>query len=355
MADGVPRAVRGDVRHAVVPRGAMRWPTTCCGCSATRRTAGSSRSARTRSEAGRPAEGPVRQRRSIGELGGGDGAAAAGAVHRRRRLRGCRRCRRSGSWLDGMRRAPSGFGHALCALDFAVGPVKEVAIVGDPEAEDTLAMIRVVRERYRPNVVVAVAAPDDAEAAEAIPLLRDRPQVDGKAPPTSASDSPASCRSPPPKTSAGNSRASSLPEPTLDLEADGLHHPARARGHDDQLMLVAGHGRRRCGGRRRAGRPRRPPDLRFRSCLGRRLRLRPRLRARAGLGRDFRAETADLPDVPRQDVRHPGARIGDHDQDRLRGLRAGGVPRPGDCDRAPRRHLRRGRARWWQLLDAGQR
>jgi uncharacterized protein YyaL (SSP411 family) len=63
---------------------------------------------------------------------------------------------------DGMRRAPSGFGHALCALDFAVGPVKEVAIVGDPYAEDTDALIGVVRERFRPNVVVAVAAPGDA-------------------------------------------------------------------------------------------------------------------------------------------------------------------------------------------------
>jgi uncharacterized protein YyaL (SSP411 family) len=82
---------------------------------------------------------------------------------------------------DGMRRAPSGFGHALCALDFAVGPVKEVAIVGDPNGEGTKALVAVVRERYRPNVVVAVAASDDTNAAEAIPLLRDRPQEDGKA------------------------------------------------------------------------------------------------------------------------------------------------------------------------------
>jgi uncharacterized protein YyaL (SSP411 family) len=82
---------------------------------------------------------------------------------------------------DGMRRAPTGFGHALCALDFAVGPVKEVAIVGDPESEDTIALLRTARGRFRPNVIVAVAGPGDADAAEAIPLLRDRPQVDGKA------------------------------------------------------------------------------------------------------------------------------------------------------------------------------
>ena len=59
--------------------------------------------------------------------------------------------------------------------------MKEVAIVGDPANDDTIALVGVVRERYRPNVVLAVAAPGDADAAEAIPLLRDRPQVDGKA------------------------------------------------------------------------------------------------------------------------------------------------------------------------------
>jgi len=80
---------------------------------------------------------------------------------------------------DGMRRAPTGFGHALCALDFAVGPVKEVAIVGEPGADDTQALLRVVRSR--PNVVTAVAAPEDTLAADAIPLLRDRPQIDGAA------------------------------------------------------------------------------------------------------------------------------------------------------------------------------
>ena len=82
--------------------------------------------------------------------------------------------------LDGMRRAPTGFGHALCALDFAVGPVKEVAIIGDPSHEETLELVRGVRTRFRPNVVLAVAGPGDADAADPIPLLRDRPQIDGK-------------------------------------------------------------------------------------------------------------------------------------------------------------------------------
>ena len=82
---------------------------------------------------------------------------------------------------DGMRGAPTGFGHALCALDFAVGPVKEVAIVGGPDHDDTRAMVDVVRGRLRPNVVAAAASPNDRRAADAVPLLRDRPQIDGKA------------------------------------------------------------------------------------------------------------------------------------------------------------------------------
>ena len=81
---------------------------------------------------------------------------------------------------DGILQAPSGFGHSLCALDLYLGPVREVAIVGDPAAEETLALVtEVTGERFLPNHVLAVAAPDD-EASQEVALLRDRPQVDGK-------------------------------------------------------------------------------------------------------------------------------------------------------------------------------
>jgi uncharacterized protein YyaL (SSP411 family) len=80
-----------------------------------------------------------------------------------------------------MERAPTGFGHALGALDFHLGPVTEVAIVGRPGEADTAALLEQVTGRYLPNSVVALAAPDDAAAAERVPLLRDRPQLDGKA------------------------------------------------------------------------------------------------------------------------------------------------------------------------------
>jgi uncharacterized protein len=78
-------------------------------------------------------------------------------------------------------RAPTGFGHALGVADFALSRVREVAIVGDPTAADTGALLAEVRGRFRPNQVVALAAPGDGGAAEAVPLLADRPAVDGRA------------------------------------------------------------------------------------------------------------------------------------------------------------------------------
>src|SRR5439155_25583260 len=58
---------------------------------------------------------------------------------------------------DAMAQAPTGFGAALCALDLYVGPAHEVAIVGDPEAADTRALVEeVIRARFLPNVVLAV-------------------------------------------------------------------------------------------------------------------------------------------------------------------------------------------------------
>ena len=77
--------------------------------------------------------------------------------------------------------APTGFGTALCALDLYLGPSKEIAVVGDPGSEDTLALIREIRTaRFLPNAVLAVAAPGDERSRDAIALLSDRPAIDGR-------------------------------------------------------------------------------------------------------------------------------------------------------------------------------
>ena len=83
---------------------------------------------------------------------------------------------------DAMAGAPSGFGHALGALDTYLSAVKEVAIVGDPGSEETLALVaEVTRNRFLPNHVLAVSSPGDEASSAAVALLRDRPQRDGRA------------------------------------------------------------------------------------------------------------------------------------------------------------------------------
>jgi uncharacterized protein YyaL (SSP411 family) len=82
---------------------------------------------------------------------------------------------------DLLTRAPAGFGHALCALDFYVSTVREVAIVGDPAGEDTGSLVRAVHGRFLPHRVLAVARPGDREAQAEVALLRDRAPLDGKA------------------------------------------------------------------------------------------------------------------------------------------------------------------------------
>ncbi len=75
---------------------------------------------------------------------------------------------------------PGAFGHLLQALHFHTGPVREVAIVGPPDG--VAELLAVVREQRRTDLVLAVGDGDlDGAAARAVPLLRDRPAIDGAA------------------------------------------------------------------------------------------------------------------------------------------------------------------------------
>ncbi|HEX2030297.1 MAG TPA: thioredoxin domain-containing protein [Actinomycetota bacterium] len=78
-------------------------------------------------------------------------------------------------------RAPTGFGHALGALDLYLSRSKEIAVVGRPGADDTRRLVEVVWQRYLPNVVLAAGDPADPQAPRLVPLLADRAPVDGRA------------------------------------------------------------------------------------------------------------------------------------------------------------------------------
>ena len=71
---------------------------------------------------------------------------------------------------DVIPRAPQGFGWALCALDLYLSPPRELAILGEPQAEVARAALR----GFDPNAVIAFGP------AEGVPLLEGKTLVDGK-------------------------------------------------------------------------------------------------------------------------------------------------------------------------------
>lgn len=80
---------------------------------------------------------------------------------------------------ESARRYPTGFGWALCALDFHLDRIKEVALVG-PQVKDTRELLDELWSHYLPNKVVAVAANNDTKAKELISLLQNRELLNGK-------------------------------------------------------------------------------------------------------------------------------------------------------------------------------
>src|SRR6202011_2933800 len=73
-------------------------------------------------------------------------------------------------------KAPLAFGRLLVALDFHLGRTVELAVIGQPGEPETRRLLDVVRARFLPNRLVAVAPGESA-----IPLLAERRAIDGKA------------------------------------------------------------------------------------------------------------------------------------------------------------------------------
>ena len=80
--------------------------------------------------------------------------------------------------LDLMLRYPSAFAYWLCAADFAVGPVNEVAILGDLADPGTVALIRTLWRNYQPRLILATSPFPPPPGSPA--LLSDRPQLNSK-------------------------------------------------------------------------------------------------------------------------------------------------------------------------------
>jgi hypothetical protein len=80
-------------------------------------------------------------------------------------------------------RSPTGFSQFLIALDFAVGPTKEIVIAGDLHQEDTNLMLHTIRRRFLP-VKVLILHPEGEEGKaieKIIPFIKGQNKINEKA------------------------------------------------------------------------------------------------------------------------------------------------------------------------------
>jgi uncharacterized protein len=81
-----------------------------------------------------------------------------------------------------VRQRPGVYTQLLMAVDFVVGPTREVVIVGDPAAEDTRAMLAVVHGAFTPNKVLLVKPLTGAEAlVKLAPYIEAQTALEGRA------------------------------------------------------------------------------------------------------------------------------------------------------------------------------
>jgi uncharacterized protein YyaL (SSP411 family) len=77
--------------------------------------------------------------------------------------------------------APAAAGQSLIALDFELTPTREIAVIAGKDQGEFKTAIDAVYSRFLPNKVVAPSAPDSAQPlATAVPLLHERPALNGQ-------------------------------------------------------------------------------------------------------------------------------------------------------------------------------
>jgi uncharacterized protein len=74
---------------------------------------------------------------------------------------------------DALPRAPSAFGHALCALDLYLAPPRELAVIGSPE--DAIAQAALAA--FDPNAVIAFGPSEDVPLLAGKELVDERPAL----------------------------------------------------------------------------------------------------------------------------------------------------------------------------------
>lgn len=84
---------------------------------------------------------------------------------------------------DDLCQRPAAYTQMLSAVSFALGPSLEIVVAGEPEAADTKALLKPLRELFLPNMVVLQRPSGEpgSELVKLAPFTEDMQAVDGKA------------------------------------------------------------------------------------------------------------------------------------------------------------------------------
>ncbi len=87
------------------------------------------------------------------------------------------------AFFENVRQSPSAYTQLMIAVDFATGPSYEIAIVGDPAADDTRGMLRAIQRRFIPNRALILLSPelDYSDIKRIIPFTEQMSSIEGKA------------------------------------------------------------------------------------------------------------------------------------------------------------------------------
>ncbi|MCK4960701.1 MAG: thioredoxin domain-containing protein, partial [Planctomycetes bacterium] len=87
------------------------------------------------------------------------------------------------AFSKGLTQSPVGFTEMLTALDFYLGPRREIVIAGNPDADDTDKMVRLIRQMFMPRTVLLMHQQGSAgtEIEQIAPFLKEQKAIDGKA------------------------------------------------------------------------------------------------------------------------------------------------------------------------------
>ena len=82
-----------------------------------------------------------------------------------------------------LQQSPAYSSAMLRALDFQLGPTREIIIAGDADRPDTKKMLKLIRDEFLPNTIVLLHEPnrDNSAFYNIVSFIKEQNVIDGKA------------------------------------------------------------------------------------------------------------------------------------------------------------------------------